>query len=109
MSTTNPTWNPGVAAVLSLLIPGAGQIYKGQIFNGLFWLVFVVIGYFAFVVPGVILHIFCIIGAASGKKAVIDPDKPTPQTHVKCPECAELVRKEAMKCKHCGCVLVPQK
>lgn len=33
---------------------------------------------------------------------------PTPLTHVKCPDCAELVRKEAVKCKHCGCVLMPQ-
>ena len=29
-------------------------------------------------------------------------------THVRCPECAELVLKEARKCKHCGCGLVPQ-
>ena len=62
-------WSPGVAAVLSLVIPGAGQIYKGQIFNGLFWLILVVIGYVAMVIPGVVLHIFCIIGAASGDPA----------------------------------------
>lgn len=34
--------------------------------------------------------------------------RPTPKTHVKCPDCAELVRKEAKKCKHCGCALKPQ-
>lgn len=33
---------------------------------------------------------------------------PTPDTHVKCPDCAELVLKEARVCKHCGCRLVPQ-
>ena len=27
--------NPGVAAVLSFLIPGLGQIYNGQLFKGL--------------------------------------------------------------------------
>lgn len=59
-------WSPGVAAVLSLLIPGAGQIYKGQIFNGLFWMLIIVIGYMAFIIPGAIMHLFCIIGAASG-------------------------------------------
>jgi hypothetical protein len=32
---------------------------------------------------------------------------PTPRTHVKCPDCAELVLKEAKVCKHCGCKLVP--
>lgn len=61
------TWSPGVAAVLSLVIPGAGQMYKGQIFNGLLWLVFVVIGYLLFIIPGLILHLLCILGAASGK------------------------------------------
>lgn len=33
---------------------------------------------------------------------------PSPETHVKCPDCKELVRKEANKCKHCGCKLVTQ-
>lgn len=32
---------------------------------------------------------------------------PTPETHVLCPDCKELVRKEARVCKHCGCSLVP--
>jgi hypothetical protein len=33
--------------------------------------------------------------------------RPTPLTHVKCPTCAELVRKEARQCKHCGQRLTP--
>lgn len=32
---------------------------------------------------------------------------PSPNTHVKCPDCAELVLREARACKHCGCKLVP--
>ena len=32
---------------------------------------------------------------------------PTPDTHVKCPDCKELVLKEARVCKHCGCKLIP--
>jgi hypothetical protein len=35
-------------------------------------------------------------------------DAPNPDTHVKCPDCRELVLAEANKCKHCGCPLVPQ-
>lgn len=35
-------------------------------------------------------------------------DKPSPKTHVKCPDCRELVLKDARKCKHCGCLLIPQ-
>jgi len=61
-----PQWNRGVAAVLSLVIPGAGQMYKGQVGNGLAWLVFVVLGYLALIVPGLFLHMLCIFGAASG-------------------------------------------
>lgn len=33
---------------------------------------------------------------------------PTPETHVKCPDCRELVLKDARKCKHCGCTLTPE-
>lgn len=36
------------------------------------------------------------------------PEKPTPWTHVKCPDCRELVYKDARKCKHCGVTLIPQ-
>jgi hypothetical protein len=35
-------------------------------------------------------------------------DAPTPETHVRCPDCRELVRYDAVKCKHCGAALVPQ-
>ena len=35
-------------------------------------------------------------------------DKPHPNTHIKCPDCAELIKKEARVCKHCGCKLIPQ-
>lgn len=32
----------------------------------------------------------------------------TPATHVRCPDCAELILKQANVCKHCGCRLIPQ-
>ena len=59
-------WNPGIAAVLSLVIPGAGQMYKGQVGKGLFYLFVIVIGYALFIVPGLILHILCIVDATRG-------------------------------------------
>jgi TM2 domain-containing membrane protein YozV len=31
--------NPGTAAVLSLFVPGAGQIYNGTLWRGIFWLI----------------------------------------------------------------------
>lgn len=63
---TQPKWTPGVAAILSLLIPGAGQMYKGDVGEGIVWLFGVTIGYFLFILPGIIAHIICIIQAASG-------------------------------------------
>lgn len=44
-------------------------------------------------------------GIASDKRK---EDQATPETHVRCPDCKELVRKDARKCKHCGCSLIPQ-
>jgi TM2 domain-containing membrane protein YozV len=55
--------NAGVAAVLSLVIPGAGQMYCGRVGEGLAWLLFVVIGYAMFIAPGLLLHVLCIFGA----------------------------------------------
>lgn len=31
--------NSGLAAVLSLIVPGVGQIYNGDFLRGLFWLI----------------------------------------------------------------------
>lgn len=61
-----PRWNPFVAAALSFLIPGLGQCYKGQVVNGLVWFVLVLIGYVLFIIPGLVLHLCCVIGAAMG-------------------------------------------
>lgn len=33
---------------------------------------------------------------------------PTPDTHVKCPDCREFVLIDASVCKYCKCKLVPQ-
>lgn len=59
-------WNPGVAALLSFFLPGVGQMYKGDVGSGILWLIAVIIGYILLIIPGIILHIFCIINAASG-------------------------------------------
>lgn len=59
-------WIPGVAALISFLIPGGGQMYKGDIGAGIVWFIVVIIGYIMLVVPGLILHIICMVNAASG-------------------------------------------
>ncbi len=38
MASTDPR-NPGIAAVLSVVIPGVGQIYNGDFLRGIFWLI----------------------------------------------------------------------
>jgi TM2 domain-containing membrane protein YozV len=59
-------WSPGLAAVLSFFLPGLGQLYKGQIINGIIWFFMVMCGYAALILPGLILHFFCVLGALSG-------------------------------------------
>jgi TM2 domain-containing membrane protein YozV len=39
VTTPAETRHPGVAGVLSLIIPGVGQIYNGDFLRGAFWLV----------------------------------------------------------------------
>jgi hypothetical protein len=59
-------WSPGLAAVLSFFVPGLGQLYKGQIINGIVWFFLVGMGYLALILPGMVLHFFCVLGALSG-------------------------------------------
>jgi len=57
-----------IPALASLLIPGLGQLIQGRLLAGVFWFVITIIGYIAFVVPGLVLHVLCILSAASGVK-----------------------------------------
>ena len=61
-----PAWNGGVAAVLSFFIPGLGQLYKGQVVSAVVWFGMVAAGYVFFIVPGIILHFCCVVGATMG-------------------------------------------
>jgi TM2 domain-containing membrane protein YozV len=66
---TQRLWSPGIAGLLSFVIPGAGQMYRGKIGAGLLWFVCVPLGYII-VIPGLILHVICIFNAASGDPTV---------------------------------------
>lgn len=61
--------SPGVAGLLSFVIPGAGQMYCGRVGVGIAWFVGVVIGYIMLVFPGLALHLWCILSAVSTAKA----------------------------------------
>lgn len=66
-SLYRPRASSGVAALLSIW-PGAGHIYCGEVGAGLGWMMATFIGYVAFLVPGIILHICCIIAASNTAK-----------------------------------------
>lgn len=61
--TTASTIDPSTAAFLSFLIPGWGQMRRGKVKQGLVWLVVTIAGYLLMIVPGVILHLICILEA----------------------------------------------
>lgn len=65
-------WNRDLAVFLSLICPGLGQLYKGNGASALFWFVATigcyVVSFPAFVPIAVLLHFFCILGAASGSE-----------------------------------------
>ncbi len=61
-----PKWSGGVAALLSFIIPGAGQMYKGDVGEGIVWFFGVIIGYLFFIIPGLIAHLICIVNASQG-------------------------------------------
>jgi TM2 domain-containing membrane protein YozV len=52
------------AALLSFFVPGLGQMCSGRVPAGLLWMMFTCLGYVCFIVPGMVLHILCVINAA---------------------------------------------
>lgn len=56
--------SPIGAALLSLIAPGAGQLYTGNMLSALLWFLLVTAGY-TLILPGIFLHLCCIAAAAS--------------------------------------------
>lgn len=61
------------AALMSLAVPGAGQVYKGRIAAGIAWFAVVVAGYWAFGWPGLIVHLMCVVTAGSAARELRRP------------------------------------
>jgi hypothetical protein len=59
-------WSRPVAGLLSFVLPGLGQCYKGHILGGFVWFCCVSMGYATLIFPGLVLHLLCIAAAASG-------------------------------------------
>jgi TM2 domain-containing membrane protein YozV len=58
-------YSPAAAAALSLFLPGVGQIYTGRVPQGVGWMLATGMGYLLFLIPGLILHICCVVNAAA--------------------------------------------
>ena len=55
---------PGIAALLSLLVPGLGQMCQGRIIAGPIAFCVTFIGYLFFILPGLFFHLITIVDAA---------------------------------------------
>ena len=56
-------------------------------------------------IGSVAVLLYCFYMGFSGKSIF---GLASPDTHVKCPDCRELVKKDASKCKYCGSSLIAQ-
>jgi TM2 domain-containing membrane protein YozV len=54
---------PGIAAVLSVLLPGLGQVYAGRLLAGGVWFLATGFAYWAVLLPGFVVHALCIWSA----------------------------------------------
>jgi hypothetical protein len=55
--------SPGFAAVLSVVLPGLGQVYSGRLLAGGLWFLATSFSYWAILVPGILVHGLCIWSA----------------------------------------------
>ena len=58
--------SPGIAAVLSVVVPGLGQVYSGRLLSGGLWFLGTCFAYSAVLLPGFLVHAFCIWSAYKG-------------------------------------------
>lgn len=61
-------FNSGIAAILSFVMPGAGQAYKLHIFSAFFWIASTIMLYIVAWPIGMAWHFACVLFAAFAKK-----------------------------------------
>ena len=52
--------NRWLGAFLSFIIPGAGSIYAGKVKTGFLLLILTILGYLAFILPGIFIHLIAV-------------------------------------------------
>ena len=94
-----------LAIGLNLLLPGLGYMYMGKIIVGIAALI-LVIAIYATTSIFVLFFVWLIMNAIMALDMIILGKKRSTEleqkTMMKCHMCAELIRKEAKICKHCG-------
>jgi TM2 domain-containing membrane protein YozV len=55
--------HPGISAVLSVLLPGLGQVYSGRLVAGGLWFLGTALAYHAVLLPGFLAHALCVWSA----------------------------------------------
>lgn len=61
------------AALMSLVVPGAGQVYKGRVAAGIVWFVIIVAAYAFLGWPALLIHLMCVVTAGSAAPEVSRP------------------------------------
>ena len=61
--------SPRIAAVLSVRIPGLGQVYNGHLLAGAGWFLAASFGYWAILVPGFLIHVASVWCAYRGARS----------------------------------------
>lgn len=103
-----PPKNPALAAILSLLINGLGQVYNGQIGKGI--LIFVVqlvnAALTLLIIGWILIPIIWIWSIYDAYKVAQRINEEAMQQNLAdtkpCPRCAERVMADAQVCRHCG-------
>jgi TM2 domain-containing membrane protein YozV len=70
MAQESHKFHPGIAAVLSFVFNGLGQLYNGEIFKGLMIIVLSTISLLSLVVGSILLY-FSIRGVATGSMKIL--------------------------------------
>ncbi|MCB0128919.1 MAG: hypothetical protein KDE58_41925 [Caldilineaceae bacterium] len=107
--------NPTLAAILSVLINGLGQIYNGQVGKGILiigiqiinaLLTSIFIGFFT----GAIVYIWSVYDAYTVAKQFNEQNQQQFLANTKqCPRCAERVNIDAKVCRYCNHEFTPAK
>lgn len=83
------------------IVVGVAASSRGR--SGFGWFVLSVL-----ISPLLALILVLVLSRKGGEAVYVGGERATPETHVRCPDCRELVRADARKCKHCGTALIPQ-